>query len=279
MFRTLQHLEHIYSTQTLNNDSIVLPMCLSHYQFGSNDYEAYVHHCAQLLMLLQGHAALLQGGIISQISREHISIDSALFGPSSAVTTHRLGIYVTNKDGMEFWDDNLTENEIEIICGVHWCFTAYRCDLLRIRYKPTDNNNVFKVKAHKLHTIHGGQYQLTGTISKPVVWIGVTGHSSMRNGIYCNSETLQKVQKMVFLCQETHGSLNYKVWVLGGYLPNMFQTCLIKYSTLLIHNLFFGWTMSILNECHLCSKWIFSSSANPGDAILGLGVLHSGIVQ
>jgi len=124
MFRTLQHLEHIYSTQTLNNDSIVLPMCLSHYQFGSNDYEAYVHHCAQLLMLLQGHAALLQGGIISQISREHISIDSALFGPSSAVTTHRLGIYVTNKDGMEFWDDNLTENEIGIICGVHWCFTG-----------------------------------------------------------------------------------------------------------------------------------------------------------
>jgi len=123
-FRTLQHLEHIHSTRTLNNDSIVLPMRLSYYLFGPNDYEAYVRHRAQLLTSPRGRAALLRGGIISRIAREHISIDSALFGPSSAVTVHRLGSYVTKMDGKEFWDDDLTDNEIGIICGVHRCFTG-----------------------------------------------------------------------------------------------------------------------------------------------------------
>ena len=123
-FRTLQHLPKIYSSRTLNNDQTLLPMRLSDYQFGSDDYQAYVRHRAQFLTSPRGRAALLRGGIVARIAREHIAIDSALLGPSSAVTTHRLGMHVTDNRGLEFWDDDLTENEIGIICGAYRCFTG-----------------------------------------------------------------------------------------------------------------------------------------------------------
>ena len=99
-------------------------MHLLDYQFGSDDYEGYIRHRAQLLMSLRGHAALLRGGIVARIAREHIAIDLALLGPSSAVTVHCLGMHVTDRRGLEFWDDDLTENEIGIICGVYRCFTG-----------------------------------------------------------------------------------------------------------------------------------------------------------
>ena len=99
-------------------------MRLSDYQFSRDDYEAYVRDRARLLMSPRGRAALLQGGIVAQIAREHIAVDSALLGPSSSVIVHRLGMHITDTSGLEFWDDNLTENEIGIICGVHRCFTG-----------------------------------------------------------------------------------------------------------------------------------------------------------
>jgi hypothetical protein len=123
-FRTLQHLPKIYPSRMLNNDQTLLAMRLSDYQFGSDDYQAYVRHRAQLLTSPRGRAALLRGGIVARIAREHIAIDSAFLGPSSAVTIHRLGMHVTDNRGLEFWDDDLTENEIGIICGAYRCFTG-----------------------------------------------------------------------------------------------------------------------------------------------------------
>jgi len=123
-FRTFQHLPQFYSARKLNNDQTLLPMRLSDYQFGSDDYAAYVRHRAQLLKSPRGRAALLRGGIVARIAREHIAIDSALLGPSSAVMVHRLGMHFTDHGGFEFWDDDLTENEIGIICGVYRCFTG-----------------------------------------------------------------------------------------------------------------------------------------------------------
>ena len=104
-FRTLQHLPQIDSSQMLNNDNTLLPMHLSDYQFRGDDYEAYIHHHAQLLTSPRGHAALLCSGIVARIAREHVTIDSVLLGPSSAVTIHHLGMHVTdNRD----WNSGMT---------------------------------------------------------------------------------------------------------------------------------------------------------------------------
>jgi hypothetical protein len=114
-------------------------MGLSGYQFGRDDYEAHVRHRAQLLTSPRGRAALLRSGVIARIAREYIAIDSALFGPSSAVTVHRLGMHIADR-GLEFWDDDLTENATGIICSV---YRSSQVCPLRIRHKVNDNNNLF----------------------------------------------------------------------------------------------------------------------------------------
>ena len=68
----------------MTNDETLLPMRLVDYQFGNDDYEAYIHHRAQFLTSPRGHAALLRGGIIAWRAREHIAIDLVLLGPFSA---------------------------------------------------------------------------------------------------------------------------------------------------------------------------------------------------
>jgi len=123
-FRTLLQLRRVDSPRSLNNDETLLPMRLSDYVFRPSDYEAYIRNRATLLKSPRARAALLQGGIIGRIAREHIGLESATLGPSSAVTVHRLGVHLTTRDGGQFWDDDLTENEIGIICGVYRCFTG-----------------------------------------------------------------------------------------------------------------------------------------------------------
>jgi hypothetical protein len=127
-FRTLQRLDRIPARRVLKNDETLIPIRLSGYRFGPSDYEAYIRHRAQLLTSPRGRAALLRGGIVARIAREHIDTDSALFGPSSAVIVHRLGIHIVENNGSELWDDDLTENEIGIICGLHHCYTGMDFD-------------------------------------------------------------------------------------------------------------------------------------------------------
>jgi hypothetical protein len=123
-FRTLQRLDRIPARRVLNNNDTLIPIRLSGYRFGPSDYEAYIRHRAQLLTSPRGRAALLRGGIVARIAREHIDTDSALFGPSSAVIVHRLGIHIVENNGSELWDDHLTDKEIGIICGLHYCYTG-----------------------------------------------------------------------------------------------------------------------------------------------------------
>lgn len=79
---------------------------------------------ANILATPQGRAALLYGGIVARLAREHFDNDVAALGPSSAVTTLNIGYVVTTLDGDLYIDDVLTKNEINIICGLHRCLTG-----------------------------------------------------------------------------------------------------------------------------------------------------------
>jgi hypothetical protein len=94
------------------------------YQFSPNDYEAYEHQRAARLSSPRGRAALLRGGIVARLANEHLSLDSACFGPSSFVSTYGIGFSVVDSTGRKFWDDELTNDEVDIICGVHCSYTG-----------------------------------------------------------------------------------------------------------------------------------------------------------
>ena len=67
-------------------------------------------------------AALLQGGIVGCLAREHLAIELACLGPSSTVTVHHISFNIINKIGKKYWDDELTDDEIDVICGLHCCY-------------------------------------------------------------------------------------------------------------------------------------------------------------
>ena len=123
-FRTVQPLGSTFAKYLPQEVKLTIPIRMYNYQFGPNDYEAYEHQRAARLSSPRGRAALLRGGIVARLANEHLSLDSACFGPSSFVSTYGIGFSVVDSTGRKFWDDELTNDEVDIICGVHCSYTG-----------------------------------------------------------------------------------------------------------------------------------------------------------
>ncbi|KDQ63889.1 hypothetical protein JAAARDRAFT_43187 [Jaapia argillacea MUCL 33604] len=85
----------------------------------SGDYRCY-EHIRHRFLCRNDHAraALLRGGIVWRLALEVIGREEVLRGPSNLVTAmgschRRIG------DGTSYWDDNLSEGEDRIVCGVY----------------------------------------------------------------------------------------------------------------------------------------------------------------
>ncbi|KAJ6619593.1 hypothetical protein B0H10DRAFT_1793178 [Mycena sp. CBHHK59/15] len=76
------------------------------------DYETYVAIQNQFLNTPCGHAALLYSGIVGRLAREAISNDEVIKGPSDDAPITGICLHNT-----AYWDDKLTEEELDLICG------------------------------------------------------------------------------------------------------------------------------------------------------------------
>jgi hypothetical protein len=124
-FRTLLPLNSVASSYPLSSIVKVIPFRLIDYKFKPHDYAAYVRERDAILAQPRGRAALLHGGIVWRLAKESLSLDAALEGPSRMVTVHRVGYCVDDHEPTrQFWDDELTEDELMLICGLHLCYTG-----------------------------------------------------------------------------------------------------------------------------------------------------------
>jgi hypothetical protein len=93
--------------------------------FTPKDFDASMLRCQSVLSQPQGRAALLKGGIIWRIAKQFLSTDGVLDGPSIEVTSHRVGYsHISGTSKVQYCDDDLTENEIDIICGTYSLYTS-----------------------------------------------------------------------------------------------------------------------------------------------------------
>ena len=122
-FRTVQPLADVHIKSSLCDIVTMVPIRLSDYVFKPSDYEVYVHQRAMILSSPRGRAALLWGRIIGCLAKEHLALESACLGPSFSVTVHCIGFNITIDD-IKYWDDQLTDTEIDVICGLHRCYTG-----------------------------------------------------------------------------------------------------------------------------------------------------------
>ncbi|KAG6836765.1 hypothetical protein H0H93_003684 [Arthromyces matolae] len=91
------------------------------YQPDATDYAAYVQRRDEVLRGPRGRVALLQGGLISRLARGVVQYQHVFDGPTHDVCS--TGKMHRGKN-VEYWDDDLTEDEILIICGVYQADTG-----------------------------------------------------------------------------------------------------------------------------------------------------------
>ncbi|KDR66683.1 hypothetical protein GALMADRAFT_147735 [Galerina marginata CBS 339.88] len=124
-FHTLMLLGPSFSSISLDAITTKIPRRLANYKFLPADYHAYVAQRARFFSSSpRTRAALLEGGMTGRLAREHLGIEDAALGPSTAVTIHRLGYSIDCSSGATYWDDKLTPEEIAVICGLHHCYTG-----------------------------------------------------------------------------------------------------------------------------------------------------------
>jgi hypothetical protein len=105
---------------------ITVPVRLPGYKFTQDDYYAYEQQRAALLSDPRvARSALLRGGIVWRLAVAMLSFDDVLEGPTTAATLQRRGIIVkTSDDSIDLCDDGLSQLELDIICGLHHCYTG-----------------------------------------------------------------------------------------------------------------------------------------------------------
>ncbi|KAK0435455.1 uncharacterized protein EV420DRAFT_1653125 [Desarmillaria tabescens] len=122
-FHTLVRLSNTFGA----HKPLALPLIsfqLVDYKFTARDYQAYVENCTNILSKPQGCTALLRGGIVWHLAKEHLSLDAALHGLSSTVTQNHTGFVFRDRgDAWSLWDDNLVNEEANLICGLYKCYT------------------------------------------------------------------------------------------------------------------------------------------------------------
>jgi hypothetical protein len=124
-FYTFFYLREIPRPPSFNSKSRVLPIRLPGYQFTKEDYERYIQQRAVIFTQPRARSVLLRGGLIWRLGIETLSINDALRGPSVAVTVARHGFSTRHPTlGVQMWDDDLTPDELDLICGAYICYTG-----------------------------------------------------------------------------------------------------------------------------------------------------------
>lgn len=105
---------------------ILTPFRLSGYTFTSRDYDVYIREREALIRNPRiARAALMKGGIVWRLIVASISASDVLAGPSAAVSLYNYGLALgENNTEQHLWDDIISNEELDQICGTYFCYTG-----------------------------------------------------------------------------------------------------------------------------------------------------------
>jgi len=90
-----------------------------YYQFTEVDYYSYLTTLEDFFHSPRGRAALLKGGIIARLAEQFITFEDVGHGPSDDVLQFGHCQKSSGDPSLGYWDDELTVEEIDLICGVY----------------------------------------------------------------------------------------------------------------------------------------------------------------
>lgn len=85
----------------------------------SIDYQTYVSSRNRFFKTSRGRAALMAGGLVARLARDVVPYIEAFYGPSDTVFLEGMRLWDGNSSSPGYWDDKLTEDELDLICGVY----------------------------------------------------------------------------------------------------------------------------------------------------------------
>ncbi|KAF9071896.1 hypothetical protein BDP27DRAFT_1497764 [Rhodocollybia butyracea] len=85
------------------------------------EYRAYEHRRNEFLRSARGRAALLSGGLVARLARDIVNENDVFDGPTvNALTSSEKAFCLWDQtQNHAFWDDKLTEEEVDLICGTY----------------------------------------------------------------------------------------------------------------------------------------------------------------
>lgn len=104
---------------TISKEYVPSSFRLHDHVFTGDDFQAWGNQTRELLRRPQGCAALLKGGIVATIAFSFMGMDDALAGPSAEVDSGVGFVCHSDEDGVGYMDDEITEHEIALICGIN----------------------------------------------------------------------------------------------------------------------------------------------------------------
>ncbi|KAJ7079664.1 hypothetical protein C8R43DRAFT_910075 [Mycena crocata] len=93
------------------------------YKPNLTDYAAYVSLRDNFFQSPRGRAALMYGGIIGRLARAEAYAEDVFRGPSGNVLIDGICLW-DGRSRSAYWDDALTQDEIDLICGVYHVATG-----------------------------------------------------------------------------------------------------------------------------------------------------------
>ncbi|KAJ3898862.1 hypothetical protein F5879DRAFT_811883 [Lentinula edodes] len=98
--------------------SVVLGRRPSNFNPGLAEYLAYEYRRNSFLRSTRGRAAILAGGIIARLARRIVDENDVFDGPTDEALHGQQALCVWDKtQPAAFWDDSLSEDEVDLICG------------------------------------------------------------------------------------------------------------------------------------------------------------------
>jgi hypothetical protein len=90
--------------------------------FRHTDYTNYEDLRSAFLEEPHARSAIQAGGIVWRLAVEAMGAESALLEPSPSA--HVFGDVLTSPGGLEFVNDRLTEDEMDLLCGKYCVYTG-----------------------------------------------------------------------------------------------------------------------------------------------------------
>ncbi|KAF9441228.1 hypothetical protein P691DRAFT_684646 [Macrolepiota fuliginosa MF-IS2] len=135
-FHTLQRRDTLDQAPMEKLAATMVPMRLSGHVFDKRDHDFYEKQCQSFFSLRRSRAALLRGGYLWHIASKYISLAEALRGPWGIRGAANEMFIAEDGNGIEYIDDDLTDNELEVLCGVYRTFTGVGMDVAKLSWYP-----------------------------------------------------------------------------------------------------------------------------------------------